>query len=322
MVPKSLPSFLLGGITLLLFGLNTLVWGSILLAFALVKIVVPHAWIKHRILKLLIFIAMGWIECNSRIIGMTRKVDWDVRGIDGLAVEQSCLVICNHRSWTDIFVLLHVLKHRVPFFRFFLKQELIWVPIIGQACRALDFPFLKRYSRSFLEKHPEMRGKDMQTTRRHCERYKTEPVSIVNFVEGTRFTHQKHRRQNAAYRHLLAPKAGGVALVFSCLGDCLSDVVDLTIVYPDNAPPVGFWDMLAGRIRRIVVRVERLPVPGNVAGMNYQEDQFFRERVRKWINRLWQEKDQRIEALLAEGKKDENCPVCEPAMNSGAEIRR
>lgn len=299
-VPSSLSSFFLGGVTLLLFGFNTVVWGSVLLLFAFIKIIVPHAGIRHRILQLLILIVMGWIEGNSLIIRMTRRVAWDVQGMEDFAVGKSCLVISNHRSWADIFVLLHVLKHRVPFFRFFLKQELIWVPIIGLACWALDFPFLKRYPRSFLEKHPELRGKDMQTTRRHCERYKTQPVSIVNFAEGTRFTYQKHKKQNSPYRHLLMPKAGGVALVFSSMGDHLSDVIDVTIVYPENEPPVHFWDLLAGRIRRIVVRVEVLPVPENVAGMNYEEDEIFRERMRTWVNRLWQCKDRWITELLEE----------------------
>jgi 1-acyl-sn-glycerol-3-phosphate acyltransferase len=197
-------------------------------------------------------------------------------------------------------VLQHVFKRHIPFLKFFLKQELIWVPLLGLAWWALDFPFLKRYSRAFLKKHPELRGKDIETTRKHCEKFKAIPVSVMNFLEGTRFTFQKHKQQNAPYRHLLRPKAGGVALVFSSMGDYLSGVVDVTIVYPANEPPVRFWDLLSGKITDITVRVKQRPIPRNVAGRNYDDDEAFRDTVHQWVNQLWQEKDQQIEAIKAE----------------------
>jgi len=300
MALKRWSSPVLGAITMLLFGLNTLFWGSTLLLFAFIKMILPHAGLKHHLSRLLILIGFIWIEGNSFTIRMTRRIQWDVQGLEHLENTGSYLVLSNHRSWTDIFVLQHIFKRHIPFLKFFLKQELIWVPILGMAWWALDFPFLKRYSRAFLEKHPELRGKDMQTTRKQCEKFKTQPVSVMNFVEGTRFNHQKHKKQNSPYRHLLLPKAGGVGLVLSSMGDYLSKVVDVTIIYPQNEPPVSFWDMLAGNITCIVVRVQVLPVPENVAGANYEEDQVFRGRMQQWVNRLWQAKDRQIEDLLAQ----------------------
>jgi 1-acyl-sn-glycerol-3-phosphate acyltransferase len=252
---------------------------------------------------LLIRIAMIWIEGNSAIVGMTRQIEWDVQGVEHLDPGKSYLVVSNHLSWADIFVLQHVFKRRIPFLKFFLKQELIWVPILGIAWWALDFPFLKRYSRSFLEKHPELRGKDMETTRKHCEKFKSQPVSVMNFMEGTRFDYRKHEKQKSPYRHLLSPRAGGVALILSCMGDYLSNVVDVTIVYPDKKPPVHFWDLLAGRILRIVVRVEVLPIPEKVVGMDYEADTRFRERIQQWVNQLWQAKDHRIERIIRVGPR-------------------
>ena len=120
----------------------------------------------------------------------------------------------------------------------------------------------------------------------------------MNYVEGTRFDFHKHQKQNAPYRHLLMPKAGGVALVFSTMGDCLSSVLDVTIVYPENKPPVQFLEFLKGNIPRIIVRVKTLPVPGNVVDKDYQNDKAYREKIQKWINQLWQEKDQRIERIM------------------------
>ncbi len=294
---NSLKSSVRGGLTLLLFGLNTIWWCCFLFLFVFIKLIMPHAGIRRWISRVLILIAIIWIEGNSFILRITRRVEWDVQGIENLSTRKSYLVVSNHRSWADIFVLQHIFKHRIPFLKFFLKQELIWVPLLGIAWWALDFPFLKRYSRAFLEKHPELRGKDMETTRRLCEKFKYQPVSIMNFLEGTRFNDQKHKKQNSPYRHLLLPKAGGVSLVFSCMGDYLANVVDVTIVYPGIEPPVHFWDLLSGRIARITVRVDILPVPENVAGMNYEEDMAFRQRIQQWVNQLWLAKDQRIEAL-------------------------
>ena len=295
-----LPSSVVGVISLLLFSLNTILWCIILFLFVFIKLIIPHTWIRHQFSRLLIFIAIVWIEGNSFILRITQKIKWDVQGIEHLTTKRSYLVVSNHRSWTDIFVLQHIFKHRIPFLKFFLKKELIWVPILGVAWWALDFPFLKRYSRQFLEKHPELRGKDMETTRKYCEKFKNFPVSVMNFLEGTRFDFQKHKKQNSPYRHLLLPKAGGVALVFSSMGDYLSNILDVTILYPENEPPVHFWDLLAGNIPCITVRVKILPIPENVVGMNYEEDESFREKIQQWVNQLWQEKDHRIEAIMTE----------------------
>ena len=121
--------------------------------------------------------------------------------MDGLARHEWYLMTSNHQSWADILVLQKVTNRRVPSLKFFLKQELIWVPLLGLAWWALDFPFMKRYSRAQLEKRPELKGKDMETTRKACEKYAHYPVSVMNFFEGTRFTEEKHRQQNSPYRH-------------------------------------------------------------------------------------------------------------------------
>lgn len=295
-----LPSSVVGKISLLLFFLNTIFWCSILFLFVFIKLIIPHRGIRYQISRLLILIALIWIEGNSFIFRITLKVKWDVQGIEHLTSKRSYLVVSNHRSWVDIFVLQHIFKRRIPFLKFFLKKELIWVPLLGIAWWALDFPFLKRYSRQFLKKHPELRGKDMEATRKYCEKFKNSPVSVMNFLEGTRFDFQKHKKQNSPYRHLLLPKAGGVALAFSSMGDYLSNVIDVTIVYPENKPPVRFGDLSSGNIPCITVRVKILPIPENVIGLNYAEDKAFREKIQQWVNQLWQEKDHQIEAIMTE----------------------
>lgn len=300
-----LPGFLRGPIAASLFALNTLFWCPILLAVSILKWLLPIASLRRYLSKLLILIADIWIEGNSAILWLMHETHWDVQGVDGLDIQalhkcDSFLVVSNHRSWADIFVLQHVFKQKIPFLKFFLKQELIWVPLLGVCWWALDFPFLKRYSAAFLEKNPHLRGNDLATTRQTCEKFKDTPVAVMNFLEGTRFTDVKHEKQASPYAHLLNAKAGGVALVFSSMGDYLSAVLDVTIVYPNNEPPVNFWGLMKGDISNIVVRIELRPLPLDIANKSYEEDEVFRQSIKAWVNELWLDKDKLISTILSD----------------------
>ena len=193
----------------------------------------------------LLWIAEAWISCNSAWMALTQRSEWDVSGLDELDYRSWYMVSCNHQSWVDILVLQHLLNRRIPLLKFFLKQQLIWVPVMGLAWWALDFPFMRRHSEQYLKKHPEMRGKDQETTRRACEKFALVPTSVMNFLEGTRFTPAKHARQQSPYAHLLKPKAGGMALALNAMGDKFQAILDVTIVYPDGRPT--FWQFPAGQ---------------------------------------------------------------------------
>jgi 1-acyl-sn-glycerol-3-phosphate acyltransferase len=166
---------------------------------------------------------------------------------------------------------------------------------MGVAWWALDFPFMKRYSKEFLAKHPEMRGKDTETTRKACERFKEIPVSVMNFLEGTRFTQAKHDQQQSPYRYLLKPKAGGIAFVLSSMGGLLHSMLDVTIVY--NEKTIGFWDLMCGRVHSVKVRVTQREIPAEFAAGDYENDAEFRERFQTWVSDLWLEKDALIGSL-------------------------
>ena len=233
---------LTGVVAALLLGLNTLFWVPILLLFSLIKLVIPLPPVRRALAPVLEFIAEAWIACNSAWMAVTQRCTWDVSGFESLERRSWYLVNCNHQSWVDILVLQHLLNRRIPLLKFFLKQQLIWVPVMGLAWWALDFPFMRRHSEEFLKKHPEMRGKDQETTRRACEKFALVPTSVMNFLEGTRFTKAKHQSQQSPYVHLLKPKAGGMALALNAMGDRFQAILDVTIVYPDGTPT--FWHFL------------------------------------------------------------------------------
>ncbi|WBM33227.1 MULTISPECIES: acyltransferase [Pseudomonas] len=289
---------LTGILTTTLLLLNTLVLICPLLVFALLKLVLPGRGRDYASWAVM-WVAETWSEIDKAIFALCIPTQWDIRGVENLRKDTSYLAVSNHQSWVDIPALIESLNRRTPFFKFFLKKELIWVPLLGLAWWGLDYPFMKRYSKAFLAKHPELKGKDLEITKAACELFKRQPVTVVNYLEGTRFTDAKRQAQQSPYRYLLKPKAGGVAFVLAALGDQLDALLDVTIVYPGNKAP-GFWDLLNGSISRVIIDIQvRELDPGLWAG-DYENDPEFRQTVQAWVNQLWLDKDQRIEQLRGE----------------------
>lgn len=292
-----LPPVLNGIISFLLYLFSTVIVFILLTPFTLLKFVVKNHQAQIFIALCIIWVADLFIRINNFNLWLTKKIHWDVQGLENLSSQNRYLVISNHCSWVDILVLQKIFIDRIPFLKFFLKQELIWVPFLGIGWWALDFPFMKRYSPEVLKKHPELRGKDVETTKKACEKFRHTPVSVINFVEGTRFTQVKHFQQQSPYQHLLQPKAGGVAYTINTIGEIFTCILDVTIVYPDQQ--IYFWDFLCGKVQRIIVRVEQLPIPEQFIDRSYNEDEQFRLEFKSWLNKIWADKDARIQALLS-----------------------
>ncbi|MDD5723289.1 MAG: acyltransferase [Syntrophales bacterium] len=285
-----------GVVSLLAYAVNTIFAVTQIFPVAFLKLVIPlRGWRKFCDI-LLTGIANNWIAVNNFNQRCAGRIRWDVSGLEGLKRDDWYLVLSNHQSWVDILVLQRVFYRKIPCLKFFIKKELIWVPLLGFAWWALDFPFMKRYSQAFLEKHPHLRGKDLETTRKACEKFKSIPVSVMNFVEGTRFSRTKHRKQRSPHTNLLRPKAGGVAFVFQSMGEQLHSIVDVTIAYPEGAK--SFWQFLCGRVNEIKVRVNAYPISRELLG-DYFNDSEYRERFQKWLTELWEEKDRQIEWMLS-----------------------
>jgi 1-acyl-sn-glycerol-3-phosphate acyltransferase len=291
-----LPPVVRGLLASLLLALNTLFWCVPVFLLALVKLAIPATAARRRIDPVLNACAVGWIAGNSGWMKLTQRTRWDVQGLEGLQYQGWYMVNCNHQSWVDIFVLQHLLNRRIPLLKFFLKQELIWVPVIGAAWWALDFPFMRRHSDAYLRAHPEKRFEDLEASKRACQKFALVPTSVMNFPEGTRFTAGKHAEQRSPYRHLLKPRAGAMALALSVLGDRFRSFVDVTIVYPGGVP--RFWDFLCGRLDRVIVRVRLIPIPAEFAAGDYATDSRYRKTVQRWQQERWLEKDEEIESLL------------------------
>lgn len=289
---------LTGSFVTLLLLLNTLFFIGPLLAFALLKLVLSGRH-RDRASRAVMWFAESWAEVDKLIFSLCIPTVWDVRGNDNLRVDTSYLAVSNHQTWVDIPALIQVLNRKIPFFKFFLKKELIWVPLLGLAWWALDYPFMKRYSKAFLEKNPHLKGQDLEITKAACELFKRQPVTVVNYLEGTRFTEAKRAAQQSPYKYLLKPKAGGVAFVLAALGEQLDALLDVTIVYPGNKAP-GFWDLVSGSIPRVIVDIEVRELDPALWAGDYETDPAVRQAVQAWVNQLWHDKDARIERLRGE----------------------
>ncbi len=285
-----------GIVSLILYALNTVFWCIPLFVLAAAKAAIPsEAWIR-RCNRMLNAIAENWIwvnNLNQKLVGNTQ---WNIQGMEGLERYDWYLVLANHQSWVDILVLQRIFHRKIPFLKFFIKKELLWLPILGQAWWAMDFPFVKRYTKNDLIKRPHLKGKDLEITRKACQKFKKIPVSITNFVEGTRFTKEKHCKQQSPYSHLLKPKAGGIAFVLGSMGKQIHRVLDVTIVYPDGVS--SFWALLCGKMREIRVRVRSLPVSPGLQG-DYANDRNHRAGLQRWLNNIWAEKNRYIEEMKA-----------------------
>ncbi len=241
--------------------------------------------------------ATAWISVNYAIERLFHPVKVNVN-IDGdLSTKDWYMVIANHQSWVDILVLQRVLNRKIPFLKFFLKQELIYVPVLGLAWWALDFPFMRRYSTAELRKNPKLRGKDIEITRRACNKFKHKPVSIMNFVEGTRFSHSKHSKQSSPYQHLLKPKAGGMAFALSAMGEHIHKLVNVSIFYPEGTP--SFWQYISGQVKQIDIIITVSDIADSMRG-DYINDRQFKIAFQEQLNELWQDKDTQLAALEAQ----------------------
>lgn len=275
---------------------STALHGGVLLLAALLKALLPRAW-RARPDRWLVAIAERWIAVNSALIDAMTRTEFVVEGGEGLRYDARYLVLSNHRSWVDIPVLQKVFNRRIPFLRFFLKRTLFWVPLLGLCWWALDFPFMRRYTKQQLARRPERAGRDLEATRAACRRFRRIPVSVMNFVEGTRYTPAK-QAAGGGYAHLLRPKAGGVAFVMGAMGDVLDAVVDVTLHYDPPQPSLA--DLFADRVRTVRVHLQRREIPPGFAGGDYENDPEFRARFQDWLNALWTEKDARLAAWARE----------------------
>lgn len=267
----------------------TLVLCSTLFVIWTVKWLIPFRSIKKHIHELFHRFPDYWEYATRFVLSIGLPTQYQVEGLEDFASDEWYLLICNHTSWTDILVLQRIFLNKIPSLRFFMKQELLWqLPVAAQACKILGFPFVKRYSREFLEKNPQYKGKDIEATRKALQEFNDFPITIINFSEGHRFTRARHSKQNSPYQLLLKPRAGGAAFALAAMENHVKHIINVTILYPQQ--DLSFWDYLSARVDKVTIKIEKLSVTDSMRG-DYESDREYRTYLQNWINHLWHEKD-------------------------------
>ena len=119
-----------GAVAFLFLVANTLACCTVLFLLALVKLVVPLARVRAPLDRALNAVATCWVTGNGVWMRLTQRTEWDIQGSADLDTSRWYIVACNHQSWVDIFVLQRMLNRRVPLLKFFLKRELLYVPVM------------------------------------------------------------------------------------------------------------------------------------------------------------------------------------------------
>ncbi len=236
-----------------------------------------------------------WCSINNYYVNKIQTINWEIEGPEHLPNKDWYLVVANHQSWLDIVILHYLFNKKIPILKFFIKDQLKWIPLLGFSWWAMGCPFMKRYSKEYLHKNPHKKGKDLIATRKAIERFKKTPASIMNFIEGTRFSRQKKELQDSPYQHLLKPKAGGISFVLSTMGEQIKSILDVTIVYSSHKPTL--WDFLCQRMSSIKIHINQLPIPTQFTSSDLITNQHTQNEFKDWLNERWNEKDRLIASL-------------------------
>ena len=296
-----LPAPLLFIINMVMISIASILLSVPLIILALVKLILPF----KPVLSFVDAYGQLAFHCfcahNAGLMRITTNVDWDIKGLENLKVKGSCIIISNHLSWTDIVMLCHVYRYRIPITKFFLKQSLIFIPVIGQACYAVGMPFLRRYTRAQILKNPKLKTRDLDATRKACKSLLVYPSSLVNFVEGTRFTPEKARAQKSPYQNLMPPKAASLAVALGIIGNNIDCMLNTTLLYPGAKEGSSvFYQLLCGRLKKVIARVEiidRETIQSRLVG-DYMTDKQFKRSFTNELRQIWQRKDEQIAQLL------------------------
>lgn len=286
---------LVGACLVVLYIIPSLILGVLALIFGILARLIPIKSWHRALMKTALLFPILWATISGKFLGLRRCHHWKIEGEENLSPDQWYLLISNHQTWLDILVLGRVFGRKIPAIKFFMKQELLWsLPILGLSCWSLGYPFIRRHSRHEIRKKPELKGKDIETTKKACEKFREFPTTIMNFVEGTRFTTAKQKCQSSPYLHLLKPQYGGIAIVMKELRNELSGILNVTIHY---SKPVVLWRYFRGNhSTTISVHYELLPLTDDLIG-DYYENRHFRRHFQKWLNAVWKRKDLLLDEL-------------------------
>jgi 1-acyl-sn-glycerol-3-phosphate acyltransferase len=284
-------SFLKGIPPLLYIVINLCFWLAPLIPLSLLKMIIPINRVQDTISSLMAWIYNLAVWCDDFLFLRIMGIKLAVEGIKEQYPKKFYIIIANHQSWNDIFILQHLFNWRTPVLKFLVKRELIYLPLVGLICWAYGYPFLKRRSLKGRTRNGSQRHGDVVVLEKALDRFIRYPATVINLVEGTRFSPAKARGQKSPYEYLLKPRAGGLTTMLDLLGNRVEVILDVTIIYDCEDPT--FWNFLCGQCRRVFIKVKEHSPDEISPARDF-------ETVATWIDGIWKEKDLKIRAARQE----------------------
>ena len=279
---------LIGIISSTILIVNTLILAILMIPLGIIKFLIPIKSLRASFTKIIIKIGEIWISVNSLWVIKLHKPNLEIHGQENLGGNSWFLSTSNHQSAADIFIVQFITNRKIPMLKFFIKYELIYVPVIGICWWALDMPFLKRYTQEQIKRNPKLEGRDYKKMKKSLEHYSLHPVSIFSYAEGTRFSKEKHINQNSKFSHLLKPKEGGLAIALSNVNK-IKELIDITIIY--DSDNLGFWNYLCGNIKNIKIFISKTKIPSKYLIDTLITNNELRSDFKLWLYDRWAEKD-------------------------------
>lgn len=221
---------------------------------------------------------------------------------DTLPEHESAIVVANHVSWTDFYMIQHlaIQSGMLGRCRWFAKQQLKWVPFLGWGLWAMGMPLISRkWDKDQRELDRVFRGPKQFGW----------PIWLISYSEATRYTPQKYletvqwckAQGKRTPRYTLYPRTKGFVTTVKALRDSgsVQAVYSLTIAYAHGnhffeAP--SMWETLSTpdlqKDWRFHVHAQRYDLK--------ELRDFSDEQLAQWLEDRWMEKSQHLEQLQCE----------------------
>ncbi|KAJ9062271.1 hypothetical protein DSO57_1012487 [Entomophthora muscae] len=221
---------------------------------------------------------------------------------DKLESDQSALVTCNHRSWSD-FYMLNAVSSRLgmmPYNRYFVKDSLKHIPFFGWGMYLMGMLMVRRSWDSDQKKIDRVFS-DLVDNKR--------PVWLISFIEGSRYTTEKcleaqefcRSRNLPVLEHVLFPRTKGIMASISKLRHShVKYLYDFTIAYQQEGKPFGKAPNLID-----IHTVDHLSPPYHfhmhIEKHRLEDLPTNPAELNKWIIQLYQRKDTLLSQLAEKG---------------------
>ena len=190
-------------------------------------------------------VARFWSRLNLALSGVSTSMS----GEDHIDHDQPYIVMANHQSHYDVFVLMGLLPLQL---RWIIKMELRKIPIFGIACEKVGYIFIDRGNHEKAQKSLDAAGEKIRAG-----------SSVIFFPEGTRSADGK----------LQTFKKGGFVIAL----EAQVPILPVTVVGGKEILPKGSLRILPGDMKVIIHD------PISVEGYTYETKERLMERVREAI---------------------------------------